>query len=228
MTPITDHLRELQTRIATAAARAGRAADTVRLVGVSKGHGAGAVREAWQAGLADFGENYLQEALAKIPQCGEGPVWHFIGPVQANKTRDLARHFAWVQTVATARVAARLAAQRPFHAPPLQVCIQVRPEGTPGRPGCDAAQVPALAEIVAGLPRLRLRGLMLLPRADLAAAELRRQYQAMAVLLEQLRRQGQNVDTLSMGMSADLELAIEAGSTMVRVGTALFGARPDR
>lgn len=237
VTGITDHLGEIQARITRATARLATQdghAGAVTLVAVSKGHPAAAVREALAAGLTHFGENYLQEALPKIEASSRDAVWHFIGRIQSNKTREIATNFAWAQTVTSARIAERLAAQRPHHGDPLQVCIQLEPglpvpaageTGTP-RAGCPRQEVPALAALIGGLPRLRLRGLMLLPHAGLDAEALRVEYRAARGLLDQLNAGGHALDTLSMGMSDDFEIAIEEGSTMIRVGTALFGARP--
>jgi pyridoxal phosphate enzyme (YggS family) len=239
VTGITDHLGEIHARIAraTAAARAqGRPAGPVTLVAVSKGHPAAAVQEALAAGLCHFGENYLQEALPKITAAGRDPVWHFIGRIQSNKTREIAMNFAWAQTVTSARIAERLSAQRPHHGEALQVCIQLEPglagpggaaTGAP-RAGCPRGEVPALAALVAGLPRIRLRGLMLLPNAGLDAETLRAEYRAARGLLDELNARGHGLDTLSMGMSDDFDMAIEEGSTMIRIGTALFGERPAR
>ena len=228
MTGITDHLGEIRARIALAAARSGRPASAITLVGVSKGHPFTAVQRCLAAGLRDFGENYLQEALPKIDDCDRDAAWHFIGRIQANKTREIATHFDWTHTVTSARIAERLSAQRPHHGEPLQVCIQLQPEGGtgPARIGCPRAEVPALATLIAGLPRLRLRGLMLLPHAGLDADALRVEYRGAGALLAALRADGHALDTLSMGMSDDFERAIEDGSTMIRVGTALFGRRP--
>lgn len=233
MTGITDHLGEIRRRVAAAAARCGRAASEITILAVSKGHPPEAVRGALAAGLRDFGENYLQEALPKIAAVDRDAVWHFIGRIQANKTRDIAARFAWAQTVTSARVAERLAAQRPHYAEPLEVCIQVRPSAGPGdgadspdRPGCPPADVPALATLIRELPRLRLRGLMVLPHAGLAPADLRAEFASVRELRDRLLGQGFMLDTLSMGMSDDFELAIGEGSTMIRIGTALFGPRP--
>lgn len=226
MTGITDHLGRIRDRIADAAARAGRSADSVRLVAVTKGHPAATLLDACKAGVTDVGENYLQEALHKIAACGDGPVWHFIGNVQSNKTRELANHFSWVQTVASPRVAERLSVQRAWYAPELQICIQVRPPGVVGRAGCLPEDVAWLAAVIAGLPKLRLRGLMTIPPANLDETALRAEFRRMRSLLADLRTAGHDTDTLSMGMSDDFEVAIEEGSTMVRIGTALFGPRP--
>lgn len=227
MTGITDHLAGIRARVAAAEAAAGRAPGAVTLVGVSKGHPATAVRGGIQAGLVHYGENYLQEALPKIAAIGRDVAWHFIGRIQSNKTREIAENFSWDQTVTSVRIAERLAAQRPHYGEPLQVCIQVAPAGGSGqRGGCARDGVPALARHIVGLTRLRLRGLMLLPHAGLDAGALRVEYRTARTLLEQLRSEGHALDTLSMGMSDDFELAIAEGSTMIRIGTALFGKRP--
>jgi pyridoxal phosphate enzyme (YggS family) len=227
---ITDHLGEIRTRITRAAARTGRA-ETVSLLAVSKGHELAAIQAAWAAGVTDFGENYLHEALPKIGAGHADMQWHFIGRIQSNKTRDIAASFAWAQTVTSARIAGRLSAQRPHYGAELQVCIQVQPglgaaSGTVPRAGCPRTEVAALAALIATLPRLRLRGLMLIPHADLDAEALRLEFRQTRRLFDELRAAGHALDTLSMGMSDDFELAVEEGSTMVRIGTALFGPRP--
>jgi hypothetical protein len=225
VTTITEKLADLRERIARAAHAAGRDPQSVTVVAVTKTHPPAAIAAAWRAGLRDFAENYLQEALPKITELDDGLTWHFIGAVQANKTRPLAEHFDWVQTVSSAHIAERLSRQRPFHAGDLQVCIQVQPQPAGGRGGVPAAEVAALATVIAGLPRLKLRGLMFMPRFDLPPEALRAEFLRVRSLFETLRSGGHGVDTLSMGMSADLEAAIGAGSTMVRIGTALFGER---
>ena len=216
-----ERLARVRERIARAAAEAGRSVDSVTLLGVGKGQPVAALREAAALGLRHFGENYLQEALGKI-QALRNPdlTWHFIGRLQANKTRDVAERFAWVHAVDRLRVAQRLSAQRPHHAPPLNVCIQVNLAHETSKSGASAAQTPALAAQIATLPRLRLRGLMCLPPAGEThwLAQLRR-------LLESLNSKGMDLDTLSMGMSADIEDAVREGATIVRVGTAIFGDR---
>lgn len=235
MTGITEHLGEIRARMARASAVAGARglpAAEVTLVGVTKGHPGSVVAAGLAAGLRHFGENYLQEALPKIRSAGHEPVWHFIGRIQSNKTGDIARNFAWAQTVTSARIAERLSAQRHHHGEALQVCIQLEPSvmppggSAPSRGGCPAGEVAGLAAVIAGLPRLRLRGLMLVPHAGLDAGALRMEYQAARQLLAGLNAGGHALDTLSLGMSDDFELAIEEGSTMVRLGTALFGQRP--
>jgi pyridoxal phosphate enzyme (YggS family) len=222
---ITEKLAALRGRVARAAGLANRDAASVTIVAVTKAQPIEAVRAARGAGLTDFGENYAQEALAKITSAGEGVTWHFIGAIQANKTKILAERFHWVQTVSSEHVAERLSRQRPFYSGDLQVCLQVRPEPASGRAGVPADEVPALAARVAALPRLKLRGLMFVPLPGLAEPALRAEVRRLRGLYEELRRLGHDIDTLSMGMSEDLEIAIAEGSTMVRVGTALFGAR---
>ena len=231
MTAFTDHLGEIRTRITRAATRAGRTAEAVSLLAVSKGHDLATIQDAWAAGVTAFGENYLREALPKIAAGHRDMQWHFIGRIQSNKTRDIAANFAWAQTVTTARIAERLSSQRPHYGSELQVCVQIQPVAGAStsaalRDGCPRAEVAALAGLVATLPRLRLRGLMLIPHADLDAAELRMEFRQTRQLFDELIAAGHALDTLSMGMSDDFELAIEEGSTMVRIGTALFGPRP--
>jgi len=227
VTGITEHLGEIRARVAKATA-----SRSVTLVAVSKGHPVAAVHGALAAGVRHFGENYLQEALPKIAATGRDAVWHFIGRIQSNKTREIALNFAWAQTVTSARIAERLSAQRPHHGAPLQVCIQLEP-GAPGpagpasaRTGCPRAELPALAALVSGLPRIQLRGLMVLPHAGLDAEALHVEYRAARAQFDALNSLGHELDTLSMGMSDDFEIAIGEGSTMIRVGTALFGSRP--
>jgi len=221
-----ERLAAVQKRIADAAHRAGRDPASIRLVAVSKQQSAECVRAAASAGQLEFGENYPQEALAKLERLADLPlVWHFIGQLQANKTRAVAENFTWVQTVDRERIAARLSAQRPFHAPPLEVLLQVRLVDEPGKGGVEPAELPRLAEIVAGLPRLRLRGLMCIPPPADSEAAQRVPFARLRELLEGLNRGGHSMDTLSMGMSDDLEAAIREGATIVRVGTAVFGPR---
>jgi pyridoxal phosphate enzyme (YggS family) len=219
-------LRQLRARIAAAAAAAGRTEQSVTLVGVSKGHGTAAVRAMAQLGVEHFGESYLQEALPKMDMLAQLELnWHFIGRLQANKTRGVAERFAWVHAVDRLRIAARLAAQRPPFAPPLNVCLQVKLAAAADRGGVPAAQLPALAAAVAALPQLRLRGLMCMLPEGLDAAAQRAQFEAVHELLVALNRGGAQLDTLSMGMSGDFEAAIGAGATLVRIGTMLFGSR---
>ena len=226
MTTIEGNLQHVRARIATACAAAGRNVEDVTLLAVSKTWGADAVRAAWEAGQTAFGENYVQEAVAKIAALRDLPVqWHCIGPLQSNKTRVVAEHFDWVHTVDRLKIAERLSEQRPEALAPLNVCIQVNIDGGPSKSGVAPAEAPALAQAVAQLPRLRLRGLMTIPdiTSDLIAA--RAIHSRARALFDQLNHEGLALDTLSMGMSADLEPAIAAGSTLVRVGSAIFGHR---
>ncbi len=222
---ITEKLAALRDRVAHSATAANRPAASVTIVAVSKTHPLEAIRAARSAGLADFAENYVQEAVPKITHLHDGMTWHYIGGIQANKTKAIAENFQWVQTVTSARVAERLSRQRPIYAGDLQLCLQVQPEPDPGRGGVAAADVPALAVQVAALPRLQLRGLMFMPVASLGADALRAEFRRVRRLFDELRAAGHALDTLSMGMSDDLEIAVGEGSTMVRVGTALFGSR---
>ncbi len=226
MTAILSNLQALRLAIAHAAKSANRDAAEVRLLAVSKTFAADAVREAYRAGQAAFGENYLQEALQKIEDLQDLPLeWHFIGPIQSNKTRDIAQNFAWVHSVDRLKIAERLSAQRPPQLPALNICLQVNVSGEQSKSGVAPEAVMQLAKDIAQLPRLRLRGLMAIPApADDASAQ-RAPFAQMRRLLQELNKQGLSLDTLSMGMSHDFAAAIKEGSTMVRVGTAIFGAR---
>jgi len=213
-------------RIAQACIAAGRDTQAVQLLAVSKTFPAAAVSDAVAAGQAGFGENYIQEAVAKIAAVPrEGIVWHCIGPVQSNKTRLVAEHFDWVQSIDRLKIALRLNEQRPQSLAPLQVCIQVNTDGGPNKSGVTPGELPELAQAVARLPRLRLRGLMTIPEPAPDADAARAVHLRAKRLFDQLNAAGMALDTLSMGMSGDLEAAIHAGSTMVRIGTAIFGAR---
>jgi len=212
--------------MAAAARRAGRNEDSVTLVAVSKGHEAASVQAAARLGLRHFGESYLQEALPKMASLqGLDLSWHFIGRLQANKTRPVAEQFNWVHGLERRRIAQRLAEQRPFHAPALNVCIQVNIAGDSAKAGISAGECAALAGELAALPRLKLRGLMCMLPESLDASQQRQAFEALHALLLDLNRAGAGLDTLSMGMSGDFEVAIAAGATLVRVGTALFGER---
>ena len=218
---------EVRERIARAARDAGRSAQSVTLLAVGKAHPAALLAAAAGCGIRDFGESYLQEALEKIAALRElSLTWHFIGRIQANKTRPIAEHFAWVHGVDRLKVAERLSAQRPAHAPPLNVCLQVNVAGELSKGGAAPEELPALATAVAALPRLVLRGLMCIPPEETEAARQRAWFARLRVLQEQLNAGGSHLDTLSMGMSGDFAAAILEGATIVRVGTALFGARP--
>jgi pyridoxal phosphate enzyme (YggS family) len=226
MTTIASNLQHVRERIAQACAQAGRHVNEVTLLAVSKTFGPDAVRDACNAGQSAFGENYIQEAVDKIELLSGLPLqWHCIGPIQSNKTRLVAGHFAWAHTVDRLKIAERLSQQRPDDLPPLQVCIQVNVDGGASKSGVAPEQAADLAHAVAALPRVQLRRLMTIPEpaanfeAQLAVHRKARE------LFDTLRDQGLALDTLSMGMTADLEAAIHAGSTMVRVGTAIFGGR---
>ena len=219
-------LRAVQGRITEAAAGAGRVPGGVQLLAVSKTFDASAVRELAACGQREFGENYLQEALAKQAELGDLPLaWHFIGPIQSNKTRAIAEHFSWVHSVDRLKVAERLSAQRPPDLPPLQVCIEVNVSGEASKGGVPPAELPALADAVAKLPGLRLRGLMAIPAPTADPAAQRAAFRQVREAYEALAARGLVLDTLSMGMSGDFEAAIREGATIVRVGTALFGER---
>lgn len=210
-----------------ACARAHRNTADVRLVAVSKTFPAEAVREAFAAGQTVFGENYVQEGVDKVQALADLPIeWHFIGPVQSNKTRVVAEHFAWVHGVDRLKIAQRLAEQRPAHLPDLNVCLQVNVSGEASKSGVTPADAPALAQAIAALPRLKLRGLMSIPEPVEGEAAQRAPHRALRFLFDRLNAGGLGLDTLSMGMSADLEAAILEGATLIRVGTALFGERP--
>jgi pyridoxal phosphate enzyme (YggS family) len=196
------------------------------LVAVSKGKSAETIRQAATAGVTDFGENYLQEAISKLDELAALEVrWHYIGRIQSNKTRTIAQRFAWVHSLDRIGVARRLSEQRPYHAPPLQVCLQVALVAEPAKGGVAPESLAELAAGVLKLPRLQLRGLMCIPPPQPDAAAMRAVFASLRLLKDQLNANGLKLDTLSMGMSADFEAAITEGATMVRIGTALFGAR---
>jgi pyridoxal phosphate enzyme (YggS family) len=213
--------------VSAAAHQAGRSAASVTLIAVSKLQPVAAIVAAHGAGLRHFGENYVQEGVAKVQALTGLPLtWHFIGALQSNKTRTVATHFDWVHTVDRFQIAERLSAQRPAELPPLQICLQVMLVPEPGKAGLAPAEVPALAQAVAALPRLQLRGLMCIPPPSANVATQRVHFRELAALLTQLQAAGLAVDTLSMGMSGDYEAAILEGATHVRLGTVIFGARP--
>lgn len=223
MSTIADNILQVSTRIHAAAAAAKRDEDSVQLLAVSKTKPAEAVREAHAAGIRDFGENYLQEALSKQLELTDLPlIWHFIGPIQSNKTRAIAEHFAWVHSVDRLKIAQRLSEQRPADLPPLNICIQVNVSGEASKSGCTPADLPALANAISELPRIKLRGLMAIPEPTEDRAAQDAAFAAVQRLQASLNLP---LDTLSMGMSHDLESAIAMGATWVRIGTALFGAR---
>lgn len=230
MSTIEQNLQAVRESIAQAAADAQRAPGDVTLLAVSKTFGADAVLDAMRAGQMAFGENYLQEALDKIafvkaaaPQ--HAPAWHFIGPIQSNKTRPIAEHFDWVHTVEREKIATRLSEQRPAGLPDLNICLQVNISGEASKSGVTPAELPALAHAVAQLPRLHLRGLMAIPEPETELTLQRAAFAQLRALYEQLKAQGLALDTLSMGMSADLRAAVLEGATIVRVGSAIFGSR---
>jgi len=239
ITTIASQLAKVRQHIADAAVAAGREPSHVRLLAVSKTFGADAVIEAVQAGQTAFGENYIQEGVEKIQalrqwqaepaQSGHAALeWHCIGPIQSNKTRLVAEHFDWVQSVDRLKIAQRLSEQRPADLPPLQICLQVNIDGGTNKSGVSPEDAMALAQTVSHLPRLVLRGLMAIPEPSPDDASARAVHARTAALMAQINATGglpQPLDTLSMGMSADLAPAIAAGSTMVRVGTAIFGGR---
>jgi pyridoxal phosphate enzyme (YggS family) len=226
--PLNPELRlhTVQERIARAAAESGRAAADIRLLAVSKTFGSAAVRDLAVCGQRAFGENYVQEALEKQRELSDMPLeWHFIGPIQSNKTRAIAEHFSWVHSVDRLKIAERLSTQRPAGWPPLQVCIELNVSGEASKGGVSLDELWALADAVAPLPGLTLRGLMAIPAPAPDLAEQRAAFRQVREAFDALIRHGHALDTLSMGMSGDLEAAILEGATIVRIGTALFGER---
>lgn len=229
MSTIATRLQAVQSRIQAAAAAAGRPPGAVRLIAVSKTFPAAAVREACQAGQLAYGENYVQEATSKIEALSGLPLeWHFIGPLQSNKTRPVAQLFSWVHSVDRLKLAQRLSAARPDSLPPLQICIQVNVSAEESKSGCSPDEVFDLAHAVAGLPHLRLRGLMAIPEPSPDTSVQRQRFAVLRRLRDDLESRGLALDELSMGMSDDLEAAITEGATMVRVGRAIFGPRQAR
>lgn len=227
MTTIRNNLQSVRERIAQACGRAQRPVNDVTLLAVSKTFGPEAVREAYAAGQTAFGENYIQEAVEKMGLLAGLPLqWHCIGPIQSNKTRLVAQHFHWAHTVDRLKIAQRLSEQRPADLPPLQVCLQVNIDGGASKSGVAPEETLELARSVAQLPRLQLRGLMTIPDPVPGYTDQLAVHRRARAVFDSLREAGLPLDTLSMGMTGDLEAAIEAGSTMVRVGTAIFGGRP--
>ena len=230
MSVIRQNLQAVRQRITDAANSAQRDVHGVELLAVSKTFGADAVIAAAEAGQAAFGENYLQEALEKIAavQATRPDLeleWHFIGPIQSNKTRPIAEHFDWVHSVDREKIAHRLSEQRPAHLPPLNICLQVNISGEASKSGVLPTDVIAVAQAIAALPRLRLRGLMAIPEAEGDAEQQRAPFRQLHALFDQLRAEGLALDTLSMGMSGDMAAAIAEGATIVRIGSAIFGTR---
>ena len=223
---LPENIRRVQERIKLAAAECGRSVDSITLLAVCKSQPAEVVRAAALAGLCEFGESYVQEALGKIEALRDlALTWHFVGKIQTNKTRDIAENFAWVHGIDRLRIAERLSAQRPSHAAALNLCLQVNIGAEASKGGLAPPEVPELAARIGALPRLRLRGLMGIPPAASDRAAQRQPFAELSGLLASLNARGAHLDTLSMGMSADFEAAILEGATIVRVGTALFGAR---
>jgi pyridoxal phosphate enzyme (YggS family) len=228
MATIASKLQLVQSRITQACSKVHRPPDGVTLLAVSKTFGAAAVREAFDAGQHRFGENYVQEALDKMAELADlrpQIEWHLIGPLQSNKTRVVAEHFDWVHTVDRLKIAQRLSEQRPPHLPPLQVCVQINTSGEASKSGVEPGEALALAQAVAQLPHLQLRGVMALPEPSTDASTQHQSLKNIRLVFDALCDCGLTLDTLSMGMSADLEAAVEQGSTMVRIGSALFGQR---
>ena len=223
MSTIAGNIAQVEARIRAAAEAVQRDVTSIHLLAVSKTKPAAALREAYAAGIRDFGENYLQEARAKQVELADLPLsWHFIGPIQSNKTREIAEHFSWVHSVDRLKIAQRLSEQRPADLEPLNICIQVNVSGEASKSGCTPQDLPALAAAINALPRLKLRGLMAIPEPTENRAE---QDAAFATVRDLQQSLNLGLDTLSMGMSHDLESAIAQGATWVRIGTALFGAR---
>jgi len=225
--PLPTQLQTVRARVAAACHATGRAASEVTLLAVSKTVSPEVVTQAFNAGQCAFGENYIQEAVGKIIQLRHLPIeWHCIGPIQSNKTRLVAEHFDWVQTLDRLKIAQRLSEQRPAGRPPLQVCIQVNVDGGASKSGVLPSEALALAQSVAALPNLRLRGIMSIPEPAPDFEACCTVFTRVRAVFDALNAAGLALDTLSMGMSADMEAAIQSGSTMVRVGTAIFGGRP--
>jgi len=228
MNNLKENLHNVRARVASAGKKAGRKPAEIAILAVSKKHPAERILGLHELGQTSFGENYVQEALAKMEQVPHtGIEWHFIGPLQSNKTREVALHFQWVQSVDRIKILRRLSSQRPANEPDLNVCIQVNIDREPQKAGVMPEQVKELAHAALTLPNLRLRGLMTIPQAASTLHDPSQSYMRMEALYRELIEDGMELDTLSMGMSADLEAAIMHGSTMVRIGTDLFGPRPD-
>ena len=226
MDTIADNLQAVKGRIGAAAQHCGRGADTIELLAVSKTFGVDAIRSAHAAGQRAFGENYVQEAIDKIALLRDLEIiWHFIGPIQSNKTRQIAGHFDWVHGIDRLKIAERLASARPASMAPLQVCIQVNIGDESTKSGVDPAGALALAQSIMQLPQLELRGLMTIPPASVDTTLQRHHFAQLRKLRDTLAASGIPLDTLSMGMSADMEAAIAEGATLVRIGTAIFGSR---
>jgi len=223
---VTENFRIIHVSLVKSALNAGRTAESVSLLAVSKRKPVAAIRQAIAAGQRDFGENFVQEALDKIEEIADSDInWHFIGHCQANKTRAITQHFQWVHTVDRLKIAQRLSQQRPHYAPDLNICIQVNIDQEDGKSGIAASDLPELAHKIAALPKLRLRGLMCIPAVRASTEQQREPFARLRQLFEALAKSGLSLDTLSMGMTADYDAAILEGATIVRIGTALFGQR---
>jgi len=223
---IADQIRQVSENIQQYCIAAGRPEDSVRLLAVSKTHPVEAIKEAYHSGLREFGESYVQEALEKISHCElDDIVWHFIGPLQSNKTRAVAENFDWVQSVDRTKILQRLSDRRPSGKPPLQICIQANLFDEPQKKGALPDQLPQLLDLAEELPNITLRGLMVIPPRQEDYRPQLEQCARVAELFKQFQRRHPDMDTLSMGMSADLRAAIDSGSNLVRIGTALFGPR---
>ena len=223
---IADQIQKIRLKLAEACVQCGREVDRVTLMAVSKTHPAGSIQAAYESGITNFGESYLQDALVKIEALNALPLsWHFIGPLQSNKTRAVATHFAWVHSVDREKILQRLSDQRPDGLKPLQVCIQVNYFAEPQKQGVTRENLPALLAKATQLPHIQLRGIMVIPPAKREYAEQLAQFKSIENLYQELRQQYPDIDTLSMGMSGDLAAAIAAGSNCIRVGTAIFGPR---
>ena len=223
---IAERLAQVRSQIDDFARSCDRDPNAIRLIAVSKTRSADEVLDAFAAGQREFGENYLQDALPKIEALKAYPIeWHFIGRIQSNKTRDISAHFNWVHTLSGSKHARRLDSQRPAGLPPLRVCIQVNISGEASKSGVAPGETHELASLIDDLPNLELRGLMTMPPAGSSETEQRRIFRELGELLESLNHKGLNLDTLSMGMSNDMQAAICEGATMVRIGTAIFGPR---
>ena len=228
MTDIKENLKKVQERVISAALEAGRDPKGIRVMAVTKKHALEAIRTAMAAGHTDFGENFLQEALPKIKEIGPGPCWHFIGRLQSNKTKPVAQNFQWAHTVDRWRIAQRLSDQRPDHLPPLNVCVQVNVGGEDTKGGIQPKELAALLDKIARLPRIQLRGLMCIPPHSDDSNTQRGYFALLKNLAQSVHNPPSTWDTLSMGMSSDLESAVLEGATIVRIGTAIFGPRVER
>jgi len=226
MSRIAENLANISQRIHSAAVAAGREPDVVRILAVSKTHSVDKIREAYAAGLTSFGESYVQEAIHKITELNDLPLeWHFIGPIQSNKTRTIAEHFHWVQSIDRLKIAMRLSEQRPKHLPPLNVCVQVNISMESSKSGISQQALFEFVEQLIKLPHLKLRGLMAIPQKTTDEARQRVMFGELRRMFDDLNQQDYQLDTLSMGMTNDLEAAVIEGSNMLRIGTGLFGAR---